>query len=137
MPSTATRDQDSAIDAVRTQQVGEGDDRVVTLEGDERGGLGQLPAAGRLDSGGRIRHRSNHFRNAGEQVAIGDPPEAIFCANDLLAIGVLQGLPLRGVGVPENIALLDIDIDFAESAIVPCPRSASPAPASAPRPTAC
>ncbi|MEV4155622.1 LacI family DNA-binding transcriptional regulator [Nocardia salmonicida] len=61
-------------------------------------------------------------RAAGEQIAAATSgrPEAIFCANDLLAIGVLQALILRGVRVPGDIALIGYDdIDFVESAIVP------------------
>ncbi|MHC5560880.1 LacI family DNA-binding transcriptional regulator [Kocuria sp. U4B] len=48
-------------------------------------------------------------------------PEAIFAANDLLALGLMQGLLFRGsVRVPEDIALIGYDdIDFAASAAVP------------------
>ena len=48
-------------------------------------------------------------------------PESVFCANDLLAIGVLQALALMGgVRVPDDIALVGYDdIDFARSAVVP------------------
>jgi LacI family transcriptional regulator len=46
-------------------------------------------------------------------------PDAVFCANDLLAIGLLQALSLRGVRVPEDVALIGYDdIDFARSAAV-------------------
>ncbi|WP_209899320.1 LacI family DNA-binding transcriptional regulator [Nocardia goodfellowii] len=60
-------------------------------------------------------------RAAGEQIAdTAARPDAIFCANDLLAIGVLQALTLRGVRVPADIALIGYDdIDFAQSALVP------------------
>jgi LacI family transcriptional regulator len=49
-------------------------------------------------------------------------PDAVFCANDLLAIGVLQALTLMGDGlrVPDDMALVGYDdIDFARSAVVP------------------
>ena len=47
-------------------------------------------------------------------------PDAVFCANDLLAIGMLQALTGTGVKVPGDIALIGYDdIDFARSASVP------------------
>jgi len=65
-----------------------------------------------------------HGRTAGE--AIRDRPEserpdAIFAANDLIAVGVLQALSMAGtLRVPEDIALIGYDdIDFASAAIVP------------------
>jgi LacI family transcriptional regulator len=63
-------------------------------------------------------------QTAGEQLQARRPeerPDAVFCANDLLAIGVLQALTLMGdVRVPRDIALIGYDdIDFARSAVVP------------------
>jgi LacI family transcriptional regulator len=63
-------------------------------------------------------------RTVGEQLRERRPeerPDAVFCANDLLAIGVLQGLTLMGdVRVPRDIALIGYDdIDFARSAVIP------------------
>ena len=63
-------------------------------------------------------------RAAGEQIlqrAPGDRPDAIFAANDLLAIGVLQALNMRGdLYVPRDIALIGYDdIAFASAAVVP------------------
>jgi LacI family transcriptional regulator len=47
-------------------------------------------------------------------------PTAIFCANDLLALGALQELAQQGVGVPADVAIVGYDdIDFAAAAMVP------------------
>ena len=51
-----------------------------------------------------------------------DRPDAIFAANDLVAMGVLQALMMQGVDVrvPDEIALIGYDdIDFASAAVVP------------------
>lgn len=50
-----------------------------------------------------------------------DRPDAIFAANDLLAVGVLQALVMKGdIAVPEDIALIGYDdIAFAASTVVP------------------
>jgi LacI family transcriptional regulator len=62
-------------------------------------------------------------RAVGERLCARPPrlrPDAIFCANDLLAIGVLQALTVGGVRVPDDIAVIGYDdIDFARSAMVP------------------
>ncbi|MFD5598562.1 LacI family DNA-binding transcriptional regulator [Leucobacter sp. NPDC058333] len=50
-----------------------------------------------------------------------DRPDAVFAANDLLAVGILQSLILAAdVTVPDDIALIGYDdIDFAASTMVP------------------
>jgi LacI family transcriptional regulator len=63
-------------------------------------------------------------RSVGQQLRARRPeerPDAVFCANDLLAIGVLQALTLMGdLAVPQDIALIGYDdIDFARSAVIP------------------
>jgi LacI family transcriptional regulator len=62
-------------------------------------------------------------RAAGERLAArpaGDRPDAVFAANDLLALGVLQALAFAGVSVPDEVALIGYDdIDFAAAATVP------------------
>lgn len=55
-------------------------------------------------------------------------PTAIFCANDLLALGVMRALIAQGIKVPEQISVLGYDdIPFAASAAVPLSTVAQPA----------
>lgn len=63
-------------------------------------------------------------RAVGEQLVrrrVEDRPDAVFAANDLVALGVLQGLLAEsGIRVPEDIAIVGFDdIDFAAAAVVP------------------
>ncbi|MBZ5738997.1 LacI family DNA-binding transcriptional regulator [Nocardioides mangrovi] len=65
----------------------------------------------------------NEGREAGARLA-GLParrrPTAAFCANDLLALGLLQHAISSGVRVPEELAIVGYDdIDFAAAAAVP------------------
>lgn len=47
-------------------------------------------------------------------------PTAVFCGNDVLALGVLQELNSRGLRVPQDVALVGYDdIGFAAAAAVP------------------
>ena len=47
-------------------------------------------------------------------------PTAVFCANDLLALGVLQEMTAQRIRVPDSITLIGYDdIDFAAAAAVP------------------
>ncbi|WP_457190530.1 LacI family DNA-binding transcriptional regulator [Nocardioides sp. P5_E3] len=62
-------------------------------------------------------------RRAGERLA-GIPkrrrPSAAFCANDLVALGLLQHAIASGTRVPEDLAIVGYDdIDFAGAAAVP------------------
>ena len=71
-------------------------------------------------------------RAAGEQIAAMegvDRPDAIFAANDLLAVGLLQALTMfRALRVPEDIALIGYDdIDFATATVVPLTSIRQPA----------
>lgn len=71
-------------------------------------------------------------RAAGEQIRerpVSERPDAVFAANDLLAMGVLQALKMLGtVDVPGDIALIGYDdIDFASAAVVPLSSIRQPA----------
>jgi LacI family transcriptional regulator len=47
-------------------------------------------------------------------------PTAVFCANDLMALGVLQEMTRNHIRVPDDISILGYDdIDFAAAAAVP------------------
>lgn len=55
-------------------------------------------------------------------------PDAVFAANDLIALGVLQALTLAGVAVPGDIAIIGYDdIEFASSAAIPLSSIRQPA----------
>ncbi|HYO38369.1 MAG TPA: LacI family DNA-binding transcriptional regulator [Nocardioidaceae bacterium] len=62
-------------------------------------------------------------RRAGELLAglpLARRPTAAFCANDMLALGLLQQCVTLGVRVPEDLAIVGYDdIDFAAAAAVP------------------
>ena len=48
------------------------------------------------------------------------PPTAVFCANDLIALGALETARLRGYRVPQDISVVGFDdIDDAERAFPP------------------
>lgn len=71
-------------------------------------------------------------RAAGEAIVEREParrPDAIFAANDLLAVGLLQGLTIfSALRVPEEIALIGYDdIDFASATVVPLSSVRQPA----------
>ncbi|MEV6924259.1 LacI family DNA-binding transcriptional regulator [Dactylosporangium sp. NPDC051485] len=62
-------------------------------------------------------------RTAATRIASTPPesrPTAVFCANDLLALGVLQEMTQRGIRVPRDVAIVGYDdIEFAAAAAVP------------------
>jgi LacI family transcriptional regulator len=60
-------------------------------------------------------------RDAGARLlGLSPRPTAVFCANDLLALGVLQSLFGAGISVPDDMAIVGYDdIEFAAAAAVP------------------
>ncbi|GAA2512120.1 LacI family DNA-binding transcriptional regulator [Streptomyces gobitricini] len=97
------------------------------------GALGALAEAG-LPAGALVRVDTERLdvasgRDAGARLLGMSPrPTAVFCANDLLALGVLQTLFAAGVSVPGDIALVGYDdIEFAAAAAVPLTSVRQPA----------
>ncbi|MFF4014527.1 LacI family DNA-binding transcriptional regulator [Streptomyces sp. NPDC001843] len=68
-------------------------------------------------------------RDAGARLlGLADRPTAVFCANDLLALGVLQAMYAAGVVVPDDLAIVGYDdIEFAAAAAVPLTSVRQPA----------
>ncbi|WP_020667372.1 LacI family DNA-binding transcriptional regulator [Amycolatopsis nigrescens] len=68
-------------------------------------------------------------RDAGARLlGVSPRPTAVFCANDLLALGVLQAMVGAGVRVPEDMAIVGYDdIEFAGAAAVPLTSVRQPA----------
>ncbi|WP_314176199.1 LacI family DNA-binding transcriptional regulator [Streptomyces winkii] len=68
-------------------------------------------------------------RDAGSRfLGLGSRPTAIFCSNDLLALGVLQTLFSAGVRLPEEVSIVGYDdIEFAAAAAVPLTSVRQPA----------
>lgn len=61
-------------------------------------------------------------------LALKSLPTAVFCANDLLALGVMRGLLNNGIQIPDQVAVLGYDdIQFAPSAVVPLSSISQPA----------
>ncbi|NUR58013.1 MAG: substrate-binding domain-containing protein, partial [Catenulispora sp.] len=55
-------------------------------------------------------------------------PTALFCGNDLIAMGVLQGLYAAGVAVPKDMAIVGYgDLELAAGAVVPLSSVRQPA----------
>jgi LacI family transcriptional regulator len=68
-------------------------------------------------------------RDAGARLlGLSERPTAVFCANDLLALGVLQSMYAAGVRVPDDMAIVGYDdIEFAAAATVPLTSVRQPA----------
>jgi LacI family transcriptional regulator len=62
-----------------------------------------------------------HGRDAAERILGARPrPTAVICANDLVALGVLQVMIRHGVRVPDDMAIVGFDdIEFAAAAAIP------------------
>lgn len=109
-----------------------GDARLHQVTDRRRGILRALNAAG---ESGRVTEISSHTSGvAGGRDAfarlLGLPhrPTAVFCSNDLIALGVLQAAYEAGISVPDELAIVGYDdIEYAASAAVPLTSVRQPA----------
>jgi Periplasmic binding protein-like domain len=57
---------------------------------------------------------------AARMLGLAERPTAVFCGNDLIALGMLQGLFAAGVAVPADVAIVGYDdAEVAAAAVVP------------------
>jgi LacI family transcriptional regulator len=97
-------------------------------------GLRRAVAAAGLDPD-RVIHRvqvpsltGEAGHQATDRVLADDRTDSVFCANDVVALGVLRGLLEAGRRVPDDIALVGYDdIEFAGTAAVPLTSVRQPA----------
>ena len=80
----------------------------------------ELSAAGCDVHDQYVAPASNYHRSDGAQamrslLALPEPPDAVFCFNDLLAVGALRACVEAGLRVPEDVAIVGFD-DTEESA---------------------
>ncbi|WP_020390549.1 LacI family DNA-binding transcriptional regulator [Kribbella catacumbae] len=54
-------------------------------------------------------HRADGAAAMSDLLALPDPPDAVFCYNDLLALGALRTILSHGLRVPDDIALVGFD----------------------------
>ncbi len=68
-----------------------------------------LPAPGEWRSPVRAYHRADGATAMHRLLDLAEPPDAVFCFNDLLALGALRALHDRGLRVPEDVAVVGWD----------------------------
>ena len=54
-------------------------------------------------------HESDAFESAASFLAEADPPDAVFCVNDVLALSVLEAARSLGLSVPRDLAVVGFD----------------------------
>jgi LacI family transcriptional regulator len=75
-----------------------------------------------------LMNTANGEEAAHKLLSLDSLPTAVFCANDLLALGVMRELLNQGIRIPDQIAILGYDdIQFAPSAAVPLSSISQPA----------
>ncbi|WP_279581112.1 LacI family DNA-binding transcriptional regulator [Fodinicola feengrottensis] len=57
----------------------------------------------------RYLHRADGAAAARQLLALPEPPDALLCCNDLLALGALKVAHEQGLAVPEDLAIVGFD----------------------------
>ena len=71
-----------------------------------------IETAGELICEGNYKMGSGY--NAAKKLLTQRRPDALFCANDLMALGAMRAIQEEGLKIPEDIGLIGFDdIDFA------------------------
>ena len=87
-----------------------------------------MPKAGASIDVVRVAALNGRTAHAAIEHILAHRPDAVFCANDTMALGVLRGLFECGLAVPDDIALVGYDdIEFARLAAVPLTSVRQPA----------
>lgn len=87
---------------------------------------GGIPVDDKLVYSGAFKKESG-YQNAMKLLEVDQPPTAIFAANDILALGVIQAVQEAGLKVPDDIAVVGFDdIAFASYAEVSLTTIAQP-----------
>ncbi|WP_433164015.1 LacI family DNA-binding transcriptional regulator [Kribbella sp. CA-247076] len=68
-----------------------------------------LPHDPALELAGTGYHRPDGAASMRELLALPEPPDAVFCFNDLLALGALRTLAEAGLSVPDDVAVVGFD----------------------------
>jgi len=87
-----------------------------------RAALAEAPDASlRVETGAFIDATSGlEYGRAIAPLPAAERPDAIFAANDMLALGIIQGLTGTGLRVPEDVAVVGYDdIVFSAAAVIP------------------
>lgn len=83
---------------------------MLRLEGYRRAlELAGMPVLPELVATVRDFHRADGAVAMQELLALPEPPDAVFCFNDLLALGALRALRDRGLDAPSDVAVIGID----------------------------
>jgi len=87
-----------------------------------RGAIADAPDVSlRVETGAFVDATSGlEYGRAIAPLPAAERPDAVFAANDMLALGIIQGLTATGLRVPEDVAVIGYDdIVFSAAAVIP------------------